>query len=130
MIQINFSYNWNNKLQCHYYTTLRLNSPKFTIGHKYEIQLKQQKIHVGQIMDIKLLNIDQINNFIGGLDTGYSAEECKAILTKMYKNQDLSKNIIALILIRNENWYMDLNKKISEEVNKAEKTETHYLQNP
>lgn len=130
MIQINFSYNWNNKLQCHYYTTLRLNSPKFTVGLKYEIQLKKQKIHVGKIIEIRLLSIDKINEFIGGLDTGYSAEECRLILKRMYKDQDLSKEIIALILIRNEDWNTALREAISDEANKLDKSEIFNIHNP
>lgn len=81
-------------------------------------------------MKIRLLNIDQINDYIGGLDTGYTAGECQLILKKMYKDKDLSKDILALLLIRNENWYMNLNEALSEEMNKVNPTEVFNLLNP
>lgn len=130
METINFSYNWNNKLQCHYYTTLRINSPRFRENNMYDIILKGKKIHDGRIIKITLLSLDKINEYIGGLDTGYSAEDCKNILTKMYKNIDLSKEIICLLLIRNESWFVNLNEQITENTNRATKEEINQLINP
>lgn len=65
--KINFSYNWNNKLNCNYFTTLRL-SDAHSVGSKYAICLKGKQIGTGEIMAKKYLKLNQINDFIGYLD--------------------------------------------------------------
>lgn len=130
METISFSHNWNNKLQCHYYTTLRLNTPKYRVGQRFEIKLKGYKIHTAKIEEIRILGIDQINEYIAALDTGYNSEACKTMLKKMYPDKNLSTEPLALILLRNEDYYMSLNKIISGAVNEAKKSDLTEIQNP
>jgi hypothetical protein len=84
---LNFSTNWNNKLNNKAFTTLRL-SNRFCVGDKIEITLKDKKICNVEIIDKACFTLDKINNYISYLDTGYSPDECKNILKKMYKNFD------------------------------------------
>ena len=106
--EIRFSYNWNNKLDCHSFTTLRL-SDKYKIGDVYNILLRGKIGHYenkgkAKIIDNKSFLLNDINEFIARLDTGYSAEKCKQILTAMYKNKnvDWSKQKINFILFSYE----------------------------
>ena len=101
MKAISFFYNWNNKLDCKAFTTLRLSS-NYEIGDKLEIILKKEPKGHGEIVDIKKLKLSDINEWVARIDTGYSQKECQDILIKMYKNKnvDWDTQIIYLILIR------------------------------
>jgi len=88
MLELNFSYNWNNKLDCKAFTTLRL-SDRFSVGDKVQINLKKKEHSKGIIIDKRIIVLDNINNYIAYIDTGYDKEECKEILKKMYKNKDI-----------------------------------------
>lgn len=99
MERINFSYNWNNKLAGRYFTTIRLKNHKYNTGSIYSICLKEKHLFRGEIIEIKELEIDQINNFIAGIDTGYTAEACKEIIKKMYQQADWKTQKLYLILI-------------------------------
>lgn len=103
MKEIIFTYNWNNKLNNKYITTLRL-SEKYFVGDEYKIVLKTKglckTIGTALIINIKKLFLHQLNEFIAGLVTGYSVEECKKIIMRMYPNTDWSKTQIKLILFK------------------------------
>jgi hypothetical protein len=86
---INFSYNWNNKLDCKAFTTLRL-SDKYNISDIVEIHLKNKLLFKAEVIDKKYLKLDKINHFIAYIDTGYNYQECIDILKKMYKNKNIN----------------------------------------
>lgn len=102
---INFSYNWNNKLNCKSFTTLRL-SHKYSTGDKVEITLKNKFHCNAEIIDIKRFHLENINNYVAYLDTGYDEIECQNILKKMYKNKNIdwdNQNIYFILLKKIEN---------------------------
>ncbi len=107
---IKFSYNWNNKLSGKAFTTLRLkNCQKYQIGKTYEIHLKCGKdgyrfFCYALIVDIKDYFINDINDYVAYIDTGYSSEECRQMMRTMYKNvvKDWSKQLISFILLVKE----------------------------
>lgn len=81
---LDFSYNWNNKLDCEYFTTIR-RSGLMWVGQTVDVYLKGSFRGPHIIVEKKALKIGQINPFIAGLDTGYSVEETKKVLKTMYK---------------------------------------------
>jgi len=85
--QLNFSYNWNKKLDCKMFTTLRL-SNRFSVGDKVFVTLKNIEHCNAICRGKKKLFMKDINEFIAGIDTGYSVEECQDILKKMYSTVD------------------------------------------
>lgn len=89
MQTIKFSTNWNNKLNCTAFTTLRPANPgKYAVGDKYEIECpKKIASFTAEIMAITIVKLDTLNPFISYLDTGYSVDEVKEILHKMYKGK-------------------------------------------
>jgi len=97
MEEIKFSYNWNGKLNCNHFTTLRL-SDRFNIGEKYAVLLKGKEIGTGEVIAKKYLRLTQINDFIAYLDTGYNAKKCKEILKTMYKNKPIDWNTQQIVL--------------------------------
>lgn len=94
-----FSTNWNNKLSCEYFTTLRLYSKKFIVGNIYDIELQKKHLKFAECKAIKTLNIEQINDYIAGLDTGYDAEETKKLIKTMYKNLNLDWTTQRLVFV-------------------------------
>ncbi len=84
---IAFSQNWNNKLNGQVFTTLRLrNDKKYYAGNRIEILLKGQSKGKAVVLEVKNILLEQINNYIAGIDTGLTAENCKIMIRQMYKN--------------------------------------------
>lgn len=91
---IKFSYNWNNKLDSNYFTTIRRYNPdKYHLGAVHSVMLKTKGRWVtcynkARIIDVKMLKLSQIadNPWICGLDTGYSQKETESIFRKMYED--------------------------------------------
>lgn len=97
---IKFSHNWNNKLDCHAFTTIRLyNSTKHVPGKKYTVILKDKQIGTATIKAVTPFLVSALNSYVTYLDTGYSVEECTAILHKMYPSVDFTTTRFALILL-------------------------------
>jgi hypothetical protein len=90
-LKINFSYNWNNKLNCDAFTTLRLrDDSKYFAGAQGEAYLKNELVSAVMIVAIKHFTIDKINEHIARVDTGYPREKAIAIIKTMYKNRNLN----------------------------------------
>lgn len=100
MERFSFSNNWNNKLNGDAFTTLRL-SGRLNIGQPVEIEYKGQ-VRVAKVIDKKrLANIEVINDWMAYLDTGYNADECRAILKRMHhKVPDWANQPIYYYLLR------------------------------
>ena len=99
--KLNFSYNWNNKLNCKVFTSLRMTN-RFDIGDRVEISLKDKPLGVGIVKGKKSFLIDGINDFIAYIDTGYNRDECIKMLKRMNKISDWSKKKIHFYLIKME----------------------------
>lgn len=98
--EIAFSFNWNNKLSCRAFTTIRLHNPaKYQVGQVYDILLTGKKFMEGKIIEIKDFYLTDLNEFMAYVDTGYCKQECEIIIRKMYKNLDLTKKKLSFILI-------------------------------
>ncbi|HRK00994.1 MAG TPA: hypothetical protein PL089_15395 [Ignavibacteria bacterium] len=101
MKTLEFTYNWNNKLDCKCFTSIRL-SDRYRVGEEFKIILINKKVPqvkgVARIIEIKEFYLHQLNTFIAALDTGYSVPECKKIIERMYKNTDFENKQLKLIL--------------------------------
>jgi hypothetical protein len=96
---VDFSYNWNNKINCKAFTTIRLsNSQKYIVDREYWIRLKSEIKSKAILRAVNHFTIDKLNDFISFLDTGYNAFECKKILRRMYPKVDFERNTLCLIL--------------------------------
>ena len=106
MKKINFSTNWNGKLGCSVYTTIRLqNISKYKTGDLYDVRLNGKPHHKAKILGIKTLpSIYHLSSFVCYLDTGYSAEETIGIFEKMYKAKvrNLQVQPFSIILLKKE----------------------------
>lgn len=86
---ITFSHNWNNKLDCHAFSTIRLYNPvNYRVGAKFKIVLNGGlKPHPAQVMYEKKFYLHQLTEAMAIIDTGYSLAETKDILVKMYRDK-------------------------------------------
>lgn len=93
-VRLEFSYNWNNKLSCPAFTTLRLHNPKrYYNGAVFEIILKGKKSEefsqgIAEVRCIRTIPKGSISDFMSYIDTGYSRDECMSILSRMYPNSN------------------------------------------
>jgi hypothetical protein len=88
---LKFSNNWNKKLFCDAFTSIRLKQAKYYVGAVFKVQEGNNTVYgYYRIVAIQELRLHEIDDFIGYLDTGYSGHETQNILLNMYKN---SKNI-------------------------------------
>jgi hypothetical protein len=99
--RIDFSYNWNNKLYCKAYTTIRLHNPtKYIENMVYDIYLKGQHMHKAQIKAIHPFEIHKLTTTAALIDTGYGLAETLGIITKMYPNINIAEAKFALITLK------------------------------
>lgn len=85
---LEFSSNWNGKLQCQIFHTLRRSS-RFDVGDKAEVHLNGKLLGVAEcISKERYANASSIPETICYLDTGYSKPETITILGRMYKTED------------------------------------------
>ncbi len=107
--KIYFSQNWNGKLDCNFFTTLRLqNDNKYIVGESYEIVVKKVPFCVAKIVEVRYILLDDINDWVARLDTGYNADNCKVLLRTMYKhkNIDWRTQKLAYLMLEKHNPYL------------------------
>jgi uncharacterized protein YqfB (UPF0267 family) len=86
---LRFGYNWNNKLSGRYFTTLRLwNETRYQPGEAFTVWLNETYLGEAELVSIRKIFPDRLNEFICGLDTGYSVPETRKILERMYKGKE------------------------------------------
>lgn len=102
--ELEFTTNWNNKLNCECFTTLRLYNPvKHCVGNRFSVRLNGHHKGYAKIIAVSPIRLEQINEFIARLDTGYSSEECRDIIRKMYKNKtyiNWNSQLLAFCLLK------------------------------
>ena len=97
---LSFSTNWNHKLDCDAYTTIRIFNPhKHYPGKRFKVALNGVEMHMAEVIEVKQILLSQVNEFIARLDTGYSADECKTILKSMY-NERAEKAVYGFLLLK------------------------------
>jgi len=98
--RLDFSFNWNNKLDCSCFTTIRRHNPeKYKPDVVFEIFLKEQMKGRGYVVRVKTFRLELLDDFEAFLDTGYSSEETLGIIHKMYPDATL-ETLFDLVLIK------------------------------
>ena len=105
MNPLTFTTNWNNKLQCKCYSTIRLrNDQRFYVGATFQVSQKNSKgeiinEHTAIVRTCRILLLKDISNAQALIDTGYDADACRAIITKMYQKQQFDWNKQELVFM-------------------------------
>lgn len=98
---INFSFNWNNKLNNLVFTTIRAHSKtKYELNKEYQLMLHNHVFAQGIIIGIVTKNYLQLSDGECFLDTGYSLIETRNIIKTMYKLESEKSFVIDYILIK------------------------------
>jgi hypothetical protein len=98
---LNFSTNWNNKIDCNCFTTIRIFNPKKHFkNNNFEVYLQKKLKFEAVILGITITKLDQLNDYVCYLDTGYSKEETTTIFRKMYPLIDFENQKICIILLK------------------------------
>ncbi len=85
MKTISFNLNWNAKLYCNCFTTIRpKNDDKYQLAEVYEIMLKGKNLGEATIVFIKDLKLSQITQAMSFLDTGFPASKAIEIFRDLY----------------------------------------------
>ena len=109
---LKFSHNWNNKLQCQAFTTIRFWNPaKYKEGAQFQIVLTDTKgamktdYGTATVAKVYQISMAQITEYIARMDTGYTAAETKNILRTMYKNKQVhweSQRLALALLVKDK----------------------------
>ena len=109
MERLTFSHNWNRKLDCDVFSTIRLWNPAKHYEGK-EVEIYDNSVNPGRYKGrgkyaiVSEFKLNQLKPAAAMLDTGYSLEETINILKTMYfkKVPDLEKQSFAYIIVRKE----------------------------
>ena len=86
--RMEFDENYNNKLNCNCFTTIRLHAPtKNAVGAIKQIYLKGIWKGNAKIMGVASIRLDQINPTVAKLDADMSPDELRRLLKDCYKNR-------------------------------------------
>lgn len=105
-----FSSNFNNKLNCKAFTTIRMYNKKIHwAGNVLNVVYNGIVIKQVTIWDVKILKLDKLNDWICFLDTGYNKIETTEMLYNMWKNYNFTENTeLAYMLLNTEKTYKTL----------------------
>lgn len=98
-----FSNNWNGKLNCECFTTIRLaDRTKYYPGARKRVILKGQLKGFATILQVKPFLLEELNEFTARIDTGLSLQQCADVIRTMYKHRPVNWKMqpLALILLQ------------------------------
>ena len=103
MERLEFSTNWNNKLDCKCFSAIRIYNPtKHFKNNLFEIYLQRKYKGKAVVLGVIKTYLDQLSDYICYLDTGYNKAETVELIQKMYKskNIDFKKQQITILLLQ------------------------------
>ena len=87
---IKFQKNWNRKLNCDYFTSIRLASPKYKTGKVFRLLLMENGIYrdmgYARIISVKSIRLNQINDLISYSCKGMDPARIQDALYFKYKD--------------------------------------------
>ena len=90
---IQFSFNWNNKLNNDCFTTIREHNPnKYAVGKTFDILLKTKDGYntcyaPADVIEIRRIKGKDINEFITRLDMGLSLDDGRRVMHQTYSDR-------------------------------------------
>jgi len=100
MKNLKFVQNWNNKLDCNIYTTIRLrNDKKYKVGEHLNVTLQDKQHHVATVLDINHFKLAQMSPGMAMIDTGYLPNEAKRLFRRFYPKVNFEKKEFSMIFL-------------------------------
>jgi hypothetical protein len=98
---IKFTKNYNSKLYGRYFTSIRIPQAKWVVGSYYDVILDDRHITYAQLLQIKILTLDQLPEYTAMLDTGLNLDETKNLLISIYTLPIIQAYGIAILMFDN-----------------------------
>jgi hypothetical protein len=83
--KINFTRNWNGKLNAAFFTSIRNTNNMYILGCNYEVWCNNNFITRAKCIEKIVLPVTDIPNYTLMLDMGLAPAEARAYLAKMYQ---------------------------------------------
>jgi hypothetical protein len=100
-----FSINWNKKLDCDAFTTIRQPSEVFKIGATFKVKVNKHEKGIFTIKRITYITLDQINETMAYLDTGKDKDFAIKLIKRIYNSKDFdwsTQKMVYLLLVRKQ----------------------------
>lgn len=111
METLEFATNWNHKLDCDYFTTIRLQNPKkYAKGNEFQVLLhsgKKQVIKgVVEVIEVRNVFLTGLDDYTCMLDTGYNAVETQKLIKTIYKNKSINwdRQLLSVIMLKKQQY--------------------------
>lgn len=102
--EFNFIENFNNKLDCNLFSTIRLHDDSRKIGDKYVILLNRVVKGLAILNNIKTLTLKELDDFTCLIDTGSDKDETIKLIQSIYSERDINwdTQLLDVCLLRYE----------------------------
>lgn len=102
MARLYFQQNYNKKLDCNCFTTIRLDSDIYYEGAMFDVFFKNEMYKKVIVRQVKRFTIDQLNEFMSAVDMGLTVPECVKVMKNMWAKEiiDWEKQKFAFVLLR------------------------------
>jgi len=97
---IDFFRNWNGKLFCEAFSTIRLKNDRYKVGERYDITLNDQWCGDAEIVHLVDFKLSQMKESMSYLDTGFGVRETIEQLLSIYGNDVLNETFTYIVLKR------------------------------
>jgi hypothetical protein len=98
--EMKMSHNFNNKLCCEYFTTIRLSNPTlYYPGNEFEIVCSSYPRTVARIVSVRTLIAENLDEYTCRLDTGCSKEGTIDLLQYLYPSEDVLSYKLDVLLM-------------------------------
>jgi hypothetical protein len=99
-LKINFSTNWNNKLNNMCFTSIRpLNYNKYKTSLIYQVCLKDNHICLAELIEIRIIRLCDFSEIQARLDTGYDRNFLIQLMQRFYKLDNYQLNTPFMYLL-------------------------------
>lgn len=108
MEEIKFNKNWNQKLCCDCFTTIRLHSKKFFEGNILETVCKTENSEIRdrvKVMYVKSYRLNDIPEEIFWTDCGMGKRDAIDMIEKMYSKYDIHIHSAKWDVVVLKHWY-------------------------
>lgn len=101
MTKITFQQNFNKKLYCRYFTTIRLDRPDLQPGTKLQVWLNGRYLYPAELIQKKSCFLNELPQITACLDTGMSLPETIQLIQSLYPGIDFRNTKVAILMLEN-----------------------------
>ena len=105
MKSISFTTNWNNKLNCSAFSTIRISNEVYKVGEHYEVKIKKRVQGQFRIVEKKTFLLKNISEGMAWIDTGYGRTQTIDIIKRIHNSRNYNwdtQKLDWIILVRDE----------------------------